>query len=400
MASRLKLGLLLLPLALCLCVAVDTPAGFLPRTEVVGLTEPAPKPTFSWASLWAGEYQTRFEAWFESALTFRAELVRTDNTLETEMLGELSPNAGILLGHERTLFGLDQINNYNGVSHLKGDMPARSPEEPEVSARRLGAVSRAFEQLGVDFVMVFYPLKPVLHAAKLPDRFRLPGGPDRAARGYERFLRQLRENGVPTIDGVAIARELQQTTELPTWNRGGLHWTDALACAVMQQIIAEVRRQTLHRGGVEAQPPPDFRCQPLSAVPARGGDMDLADLSNVWNPEVYADAIPPVQPLLVRGLPGGRRDALFIGTSFSRQLTRLIRAGRAARAVQYIPYYRVSNRAGLVLPRDIQGRRLVVMEQWQWAYLTINNSEFIDTLEREVPGFTELMRNPPPRSGD
>ncbi|MGC4091007.1 MAG: hypothetical protein QM756_24660 [Polyangiaceae bacterium] len=296
----------------------------------------------------------------------------------------------VVLGERNTLFELNHINNFNGVSDVKNDIPPRSAESPEVSARRLGRAARAFDALGVDFVFLLYPTKAWLLPQDVPQSFLLPGGHARAEAGLAHFIAELRKNDVPLVDGVAEAKDFANLNPgVPMWNRGSAHWTEALACHVNQQVMRVARAQAMKRRGEVGEPDPGMRCKLLPPAEPTGSDVDLATLINVWDSSRFND---PVRPVSVgRAARGGPSRVLIIGTSYSNPLKRFIARSGLGRS-RSAAYYRSFHRNGLRLPDDFAGQKLVIFEQWQWSYLTVNIQEFLDDMERETPEFAEAMR--------
>ena len=394
MSHRAKLYALLLPLFLALAILLDTRFHRLGKSVLTGLVPPVERPSLTLRSLWEGTFQSAFEAWFEQELGLRAELVRTENTLNLTVFHDISAQVGIpiVLGKKHTLFEQNYINNLNNVSVEKNDPPPRSPEPPEVSAARIGRAARAFSALRIGFVMVLYPTKAWLERDRIPDRYVIPGGSARAEVGYRRFVDALKANRVPVIDGVELAQAFaREHPDVVLWNRGGTHWTDALACAFTQKIVEIASTQAPRRA--HHGPPAELRCTLQPPVLAGDSDTDIARLINVWDISVFRDRVHPVVPELVTPLAGGPRDVLIIGTSYSTALEALLRTSGVAKRVKRAAYYRYFNQGGVALEKDLRKTRLVIFEQWQWSYLTINIKEFLDEAERRVPAFTsELHR--------
>jgi len=384
MPRSLKLLLLLLPLAAALFIFVDTPLHEPSGEELSGVVVPEPLPDWSFAEFWNGQLQPKLEGWFEQQLTMKPAMVRTDNTINLMAFGEISAHTGIpiIVGNEDTLFEMNYVNNANAVSDIKGDPPPKSAYSVEESSRLMGQASRAFRALGIDFMLVLYPSKGWLWHDRLPRRYLLPGGMKRAQAGYQYLLNSLQSEGVPVIDGVDEFTKLAQTRpDLPLYARGGTHWTHPAACQVAARVVEHLSRSGNAR----------LRCELGPVSPAEEVDRDLADLINVWDNERFIDSLPASKASLSQRLHGGRRAALFIGTSFSHQLVYTLKNARVIGNVKQLFYYRHKDSPHMNWNSLLRGRKLVIFEQWQWSFLTANLSEFLDDLQLYDPRFAAAM---------
>jgi hypothetical protein len=374
---------LVVPLSLALLVLVDTPYHRLSLGTLAGVVVPAPAPAFSWPEFFEGRFQTQLEAWLEQELSFKPAMVRTDNTINLLAFGDISAHTRIpiILGKEDTLFETNYVNNTNGVSDQKGDPPPKSAYPLEESVRRLGRAGRAFRALDIDFVVLFYPSKGWIWRDRLPNRYLLPDGEMVAAEGYQRLLTLLRAQGLTVIDGAAVFGALQsEPASFPLYNRGGTHWTDAGACEV-----ARVLTQAISQGRSE------LRCALGASEIAHATDADLSELINVWSNRQFLDDIPSVRPTLSQPIDGGPLGTLIIGTSFAEHLTRLLRQAGVFGDVNRRQYYRHNNAPGVRWDRELAGRKLVIFEQWQWSYLTVNLTDYLDDLAAHDPRFAAAL---------
>ena len=386
MSARTKVVLLFLPLALALSILIDTPFHALWGSNLLGVYSASVRPSISVGSFWRAKFQPELEAWFEQQLASKAVMVRTDNTISLLVFREISAHSGstIVLGKHHTLFELSYINNRNGVSEFKGDLPPKSPYSVAESTRRMARAARAFRLLGIDFMIVFYPSKAAVLSQRLRSSYVLPGGVEKSEAGYQQLLDELRAGGVPVVDGAGLFSEIaRETPNFPLYNSGGLHWTDAGACQVARLMLQQMPLANVARS--------DLRCRLGAGSTAEGGDADLAELSNLWDHSRFLDQIPSLTPSLSRRLSGGPRDALIVGTSFSEHFSRELHQAGAFRNVKRVLYYRHSNVADLQWEREVL-RPVVIFEQWQWSYLTVNLTEFLADLVANSARFADAYR--------
>ncbi|MEP7052503.1 MAG: hypothetical protein ABJB12_19200 [Pseudomonadota bacterium] len=387
MRPRLRLALLLLPLALMLAALLDTPFHLLWDGELVGILRSAVAPKFSVRSFWNGTYQTEFEAWLEQQLSPKALMVRSDNTLNLVLFREISAHTGvpIVLGKRHALFEMNYVNNLNAVSEFKGDPPPRTAYSVEESVRLMARAARAFQLIRMDFMVVFYPVKAVIWSDRVRPSFRLPGGAEKAAAGYASLLNRLRAAGVPVVDGAATFSEIaREKPNFPLYNSGGTHWTDAGACEVSKQVLGAMTHANIT--GVA------LRCRHGKSLPATGDDIDIASLINVWDDSWFMDPVPGVVPQLSAPLHGGPRNAWIVGTSYSDGLARELTQAGVFDKVKRSSYYRHSDVNKLDWKRLLNTHPVVIFEQWQWSYLTVNLTEFVDDLSTQSPRFAKALR--------
>jgi len=386
MSRFFKLTSLLLPLALLFAVLIDTPYHALSKVELFGIDRTKTRPAFSLARFWSGKFQADFEAWLEQQLSLKAAMVRTDNTLNLLVLHDISAHTEIpiVLGKRHTLFEMNYINNLNGVSELKNDPPPRSPEPIADQVQLVSRVSRAFRALGIDFMVVFYPGKASIWRDRVPERYVLPGGPEKAAAGYQQLLRALAAEQVVVVDGAAeFSRRFAEDASFPLFSSGGTHWTNAGACQVAKRITAELSFSNPKHSSL--------RCRLGSTRTAKIADSDISELINVWDNSRFLDQIPTVSITLNRPIEGGPRDALFVGSSYSAHLAEELHRARVFRDVYHLMYYRHATVEDVDWG-SIAHRQAVIFEQWQWSYFTVNVSEFVEDMTARVPDFAAALR--------
>ncbi|HEX2669393.1 MAG TPA: hypothetical protein VHM25_00910, partial [Polyangiaceae bacterium] len=335
MPRLMKLASLLLPLALLLALLIDTPYHALSKGELFGVERNKTRPALTLIGFWSGKFQADFEAWLEQQLSLKAAMVRTDNTLNLLVFHDISAHTEIpiVLGNRHTLFEMNYINNHNAVSELKNDPPPRSPLPVADQVRLVSRVSRAFRALGIDFMVVFYPVKASIWSDRVPERYLLPGGPEKAAAGYQQLLRALAAEQVVVVDGAAeFSRLFAEDPSFPLYGSGGTHWTSAGACQVAKRITSELAFSNPQHSAL--------RCRLGTVHTAKLADSDISELINVWDNSRFLDQIPTVSISLNRPIAGGPKDALFVGSSYSAHLAEELHRARAFRDVYHLMYYR------------------------------------------------------------
>jgi hypothetical protein len=83
---------------------------------------------------------------------------------------------------------------------------------------------------------------------------------------------------------------------------------------------------------------------------------------------------------------------LVVGTSYSEHLIRELTQAGVFRNVSRFSYYRHPDADGIDWRRDVEFRRVVIFEQWQWSFLTVNTTEFLDDLALRDHRFARALR--------
>jgi hypothetical protein len=104
--------------------------------------------------------------------------------------------------------------------------------------------------------------------------------------------------------------------------------------------------------------------------------------------------VPESFSSLSRPLEGGPPGAVFVGTSFSEILVAPLLQANAIRNVRRYEYYRHKDVRKVRWARELKGRSLVVFEQWQWSYLTVNLTDYLDDLLAHDPRFAAAYAEP------
>jgi hypothetical protein len=89
---------------------------------------------------------------------------------------------------------------------------------------------------------------------------------------------------------------------------------------------------------------------------------------------------------------GGAKDAWIVGTSFSGMLISELQQAHAVGEVRREWYYRHAGRRAINWTHELNAHRLVILEQWQWSFLTANVTEFLDDLATGAPRFAKALR--------
>ena len=96
-------------------------------------------------------------------------------------------------------------------------------------------------------------------------------------------------------------------------------------------------------------------------------------------------------PALNEPLAGGPKRTLIVGTSYSDHLARELHEAGVFRDIYRLSYYRHASAATTDWHR-VSTRRIIIFEQWEWSYFTVNITEFIEDAAANVPRFADALK--------
>lgn len=372
--------LTLLILTLIGCFAAHIPY-HIPELMLKGDLLGLPSTKFTKDKLLSGEFQRNTETRLTRTMILRELWVRTEMTLTyyvfKELYTPLKTNP-VVLGKDNWLFEKSYLNNANGVSDIKRDLPLSAPVTNEEAAKRLGAAAKTLRRKGIDFVMYFYPHKAWTYPEKIDPRWMLEGGSERARAGYEDLLAQLKKYDVPFLDGTTTFKRLRaERPDLPLFPRGGTHWNTAATCFALNDLLGVVRKTS-------SRQIPSVKCEIGPDEVAGSRENDLAHLVNMFDIQMFNDRIPTIKASVV-GKVGKPITFFYQGTSFSGEIVDIMWKSGVADKNSPLPavYYRSGATTGVDWDRDVMTKDLVIFEQSQGSHIRVNTMEFLADLETQ-----------------
>ncbi len=285
-----------------------------PDAELFGVEASTERPALS-VSGWRSErVQPALQSWFESHVGFRGVMVRTDTTIQKEVLGEVKPGDNVVLVKDDLPFYKDDLV-YMG--RRPEDLPAIIARYDDLTTR-LGALYRKMHARGRTLVVTVSPSKTEIYPEAVPSRWRRPG--NRADLTlHAALIASLERNGVPFTDGAPILASADEKERALMWNPYARHWSMVGACRVLRQALAQTR----------VAPDCEYVIDHVSSD--GNDDYDLRRLENVWHFGRFPARSPRVllpdqgRSDRLRQGPGGRPRTLLVGTSFLWMLVNTMR---------------------------------------------------------------------------
>ena len=193
--------------------------------------------------------------------------------------------------------------------------------------------------------------------------------PERRAlsSNYQTFIELLRTEGVNTLDMPAVLRDQKEHVPFPLFAFTGAHWDDVAACWATQGVVAalesSLKRRLTH-----------LTCEPvIMRDEPREGDLDLAQLCNIWWPGQLIHPTPYPKTKALHADGETRPTAVIIGTSFSWALLRFFDYHKVFKARDFYYYYQTNysfpsgkirkiDHANLDWEKDVFSRDAVIIE--------------------------------------
>jgi SGNH hydrolase-like domain, acetyltransferase AlgX len=295
---------------------------FFKEVEIYGVNPPN-KPQLTLKKWFNGKFQSAATTWFEKNSGFIGHFAKTYNQLIYHLFKEAPSAEGVIVGKDHYLYMDTYVVPWQGfaLSNVK---------ELSRIAERIKVLQEFLRKRGITFLMVIAPSKAEVYPEHIPNRFWVKGGSN--TTNYYRILPYLQENHIQYVDGHQYFRELKAESPYPLFAVAGIHWSFFGACK-MSQLIQSRLAPLMQKNLV------DLNCDPvtLDTYPT-GSDRDIAELMNLWTPELLTE-FPTPHPVVsvVRERDIYKPNVLFVGDSFCWTLLDI--AGRKVfRKIDFLIY--------------------------------------------------------------
>ena len=194
-----------------------------------GVQLPQEVPRLTCASLLDGTWQEETAAYRAARLPFRADAIRSFDTLDYWLFHHTYMNDGkMLVGRGGWLYETIYPEPYVRDIH--------SEEELAALFGRLRAVELTLEEkYGKRFLFVISPSKAYTDPEHLPAAYA-PFVAGKGMREYGYLVRALEAAQIPFVDGQALALE-QKAGGVPAFGLAGTHWNGYTAARTMERVL-------------------------------------------------------------------------------------------------------------------------------------------------------------------
>ena len=291
--------------------------GVLPRTDYT---------PFSWPALFNAQYQASVAGFFDNEFFGRPGLIQLTDEFYYRLF-KISPMKStlVMVGKKGTLF--------EGLYWDEYVTARRRKEELEPLVRNIRQMQDLCHARGIGFALVITPSKASIYPGLLPAGWERSYDP--RPRAYEEFLPLLREQGIHFVDGHTIAVAARDSSSVPIFPKGGIHWGAFTAFLTTNALIAELQSQgqplqAMHYNDYQVLNNPSEQ------------DADILQLMNLMFPWHY-----PVVEFTIKPIPvtGHRPNIVFVGGSFIWRMTDLLNESRQFSEIDCFYYYKVRKKS-------------------------------------------------------
>ncbi|PWT89949.1 MAG: hypothetical protein C5B54_08100 [Acidobacteria bacterium] len=273
---------------------------FFQVVDIYGV-DPPDKPRLTFKKWFNGKFQPAATTWFERNSGFVGHFAKTYNQLIFHFFKE-APNArGVIVGKDHYLYMDNYVTPWQGFGVGKA-------EELNKVARQLKELQDALAKRGVTFLLVIAPSKATVYPEHIPNRYHVKGTP---TTNYDLIVPYLKDNHVQYVDGHEYFLALKPSSEYPLFPVAGIHWSYYGACRMSQVIQSKL-------GSLMKKQLVDLNCEPVKVdTDPTGSDRDIAELMNLWTPEVLTSFPTPHPRVWIDDeIEAYKPSVLFVGDSF------------------------------------------------------------------------------------
>ena len=185
-----------------------------------------------------GDYQKKFNNYFNDHFGFRNFFVRINNQLQHSVYNKSCLDF-VTSGKEGQMHQTDYINSYLGNDYIGYDSIYKGLE-------KLDFVRDQFKKNGTEFIVVIAPGKLSFMPESLPDRFVVE---EKDTTNYDMYAKGLKEKGINLLDLREYFGKLKKTTKYPLYSKGGVHWNGyaiTLAADTLISFIEKIEGKSLN----------------------------------------------------------------------------------------------------------------------------------------------------------
>ncbi len=230
-----------------------------------GVVETSELPDFSFKDWYSGDFQKKYEAYYEENVGFKNSLVRLYNQIDYSLFQEA--HAGnVTVGLDGYLFQQDYIDEVAGKKFI-GD------SQMDYKVKRLKEAQDFLESQNKVFFTVLAPGKASYFKNFIP-AWQMKS--DKDTTNYSSFIQKSRSAKLNVLDFNAWFLSMKDTTKYPLYPKQGIHWSYYGMALAADSIFNYISSKGL-------SPLPQFTWSLEMPDTLRGTDYDIGDLLNlIW----------------------------------------------------------------------------------------------------------------------
>ena len=307
MLKRIKIGLLVLLMAVLWLPLFQENQNFFYETKLTGAFVMPEKPEFSVDSFLSNNFQKKWEDYEDHNFGFRAPLIRIKNGLEYILFKEID-NGDIIEGKRGFLYSSGSARRT-----MRGDF-YNGKESNENTISKIKFLKEGIEKHGGHFAVVIVPSKESVVPENLPSEYNNAVATN---SDYKDFVRGYKKNNIPLIDLTAYFRKIRNTCPDQLFTKTGFHWS-VYGASIAQDTILKYCQTFL------PDPMPSYKRSGVECSDtARVADADFEDVMNLPFSLQQSKYIYPKLDMIPASLKNHRPKVIIIGDSFFWQIKNL-----------------------------------------------------------------------------
>ncbi len=184
----------------------------------------------SWLS---GEYQQKYNDYYNDNLGFRPVFVKLYNQINKLLFKQIS-SSGTIIGKNNTLFQTSYITAINGEDYVGKKVLQKKVD-------KLQTVQGWLKQRNIDIVLVIAPGKASILKEYIPDKM-LKKNPD--TTNYDALIPLLKKTKINYIDLKQYFLNIKDTCRYPLFPRCGTHWSGYGVTLVADTLFKYIEKIT------------------------------------------------------------------------------------------------------------------------------------------------------------
>ncbi|MDB4655803.1 hypothetical protein OAE48_03045 [Flavobacteriales bacterium] len=263
MNKALKYLLFMLVMGVLWLPTTNKMFGLFPAWTLNGSYETLQEPVFIWDDWFNGEFQKKFEPWFNEQIGGREYLIRFRNQYYFSVFNMAMAN-GVTPAKDGVLLDVGYVDAFYGKDFA-------GEEFLTDRLRKWQRIERGLDSIGVKAFMTLAPGKGSFFEEQFTDFLK---DKHRPTTNYKFIKSWGDENGLRVLDLKSVYHSWNDTSRYPLFPKGGIHWSEYGAAHICDTLRGYIQTVT-------GRPLQEFWFDIELSDTARGADSDIADGMNL-----------------------------------------------------------------------------------------------------------------------
>ncbi|NPD83270.1 hypothetical protein HNS38_00775 [Lentimicrobium sp. L6] len=186
------------------------------------------KPVFIIQDWFSGEFQNKYDTFFNDHFGFRSSFVRLYNQLQYSLFNKVSAQ-NVIIGKNDYLYEQQYIDSYFGTNFIG---------EKKINSRinKLLAIQEELKKHQTQLIIVIAPGKGFFYPEFIPDSMNK----ERSITNYEVYTSILTKSNIPFIDFNAAFLNMKDGSEIVLYPKTGIHWSQGSMPLIVDSILRKM----------------------------------------------------------------------------------------------------------------------------------------------------------------